>query len=190
MKLDVEKPLIEVGGKPLIEHVINTLKECGKVDSIYVAVSKRTTQTAERMKAIGVEFVDTPGEGYVRDMKHAVKKLQLGKVLLISSDLPFITNRLINKIIEKYEDSGKPALAVMCPLEVYRKLGLDPVYTYDVNGRDVSPVGVNLIDANRIDELEMEEEILILDDERLALNINTLTALKAAEKFYRNNRKR
>ena len=79
----------------------------------------------------------------------------------------------------------------MCPLEVYRRLGLDPGYTYDVNGRDVSPVGVTLIDACRIDELEMEEEILILDDERLALNINTLTALKVAEKFYRNeNRKR
>jgi GTP:adenosylcobinamide-phosphate guanylyltransferase len=38
-----------------------------------------------------------------------------------------------------------------------------------------------VIDGKRIEENELEEEILFVDDERVAVNINTLEDLRVAE---------
>ncbi|MCP8316876.1 MAG: NTP transferase domain-containing protein [archaeon] len=48
MKHQGEKPLIKIGNKSFIEHIIDALGEAKKVDSIIVAVSEHTTQTAKR----------------------------------------------------------------------------------------------------------------------------------------------
>ncbi|MEM2904285.1 MAG: asparagine synthase-related protein [Candidatus Bathyarchaeia archaeon] len=45
----------------------------------------------------------------------------------------------------------------------------------------MAPVGVNAIDGDRIDGAEMEEEVLVIEDEGLVVNINTLDDLRAAE---------
>jgi GTP:adenosylcobinamide-phosphate guanylyltransferase len=42
-------------------------------------------------------------------------------------------------------------------------------------------VGVNVIDGKRIKEKELEEEILVIDDARVAMNVNTLEDLRVAE---------
>jgi adenosylcobinamide-phosphate guanylyltransferase len=50
MKGREEKPLVKVGGKPLIEHVLNALKSTEKIDEIVVAVSENTLKTAKVAK--------------------------------------------------------------------------------------------------------------------------------------------
>lgn len=181
MKLREEKPLIKVNGKPIIEHVIDALKGSSKVNDIVVSVSRHTPKTAEKVRALSIKFLETPGEGYIADMQYAVKKLKLGKVLVISADLPLITSKVIDKVVASYDESEKPALSVMCPTEVFERLGLKPEYRFVVGSRVVSPVGVNMIDGSRIKDQEMDEEKLILDDEELTFNINTIEDLEIAE---------
>ena len=55
MKLAVEKPLIEVCGKPVIEYVLAALKDAKKIDKIIVATSTMTPKTTALMKKLGVE---------------------------------------------------------------------------------------------------------------------------------------
>ena len=183
MKLHGEKPLIRVGGKAMIEYVINALRRAKKVDDIVVAVSKHTPKTAERMRELSIKVLETPGEGYVSDIQYATKKMKLGKVLTISADLPLITSEIIDYTVEYYERCGKPALAVMSPIRVYEELGLKPEYRFEVEGKIVSPIGLNIVDSEKIDEPEIEEEALILNDEELAININTIEDLKIAEQW-------
>lgn len=178
MKLDEEKPLIQVGGKTMIEYVIDALKKARKVDEIVIAVSKHTPETAEKMRKLSFRVLETPGEGYVPDIQYAVKKLKLGKFLSISADLPLITSDLIDDVLGSYARSGKPALTVMASAEFCKRIGIEPKYQFKYKGRIVTPIGINVLDGDKIDEPKIEEEVLILENEEFIINVNTIEDLK------------
>ncbi len=46
METSIEKPLLRVGDKPMIHHVIDALKKAESVDRIIVAVTPATRDTA------------------------------------------------------------------------------------------------------------------------------------------------
>lgn len=185
MELQEEKPLLKVGGKPMIEHILNALKNASKVDEIVVAVSKHTPKTAKMAKKFSVKVLETPGKNFIFDTKHAVKKLKLSTVVTISADIPLLTSEVIDEVIECYEQCSKPALAVMVPAEIRERLGLKVDYVFEKRGRSLVPAGINVIDGKRTDEAELEEEIFITDKEELAVNVNTSQDLKTAERLFR-----
>ncbi|MEM3517227.1 MAG: nucleotidyltransferase, partial [Candidatus Bathyarchaeia archaeon] len=108
---------------------------------------------------------------------------KLKDTLILPSDLPLISSKTIRKIIEYYLRSKKPALSVMVPLNLCKKLGLTPEYVANVNGVMASPVGVNVINGLMIKKIFIEEEILVLNDVGLAINVNTLHELKLINKI-------
>ena len=184
MALSEEKPLLKVGGKTVIEHVLSALKDAKKVDSIVVAVSVYTPKTARFVAKFPVKVIETPGNEYVSDMGYAVKKLKLRTVLAIAADIPLITGEVVDAIVERYEQCGKPALAVVVPLETKEKLGLGAEYAFELEGRRVVPAGINVIDGRRIDEEELDQEVFVVDWKEVAVNINTLEELKIAERLF------
>jgi len=186
MALSQEKPLLEVGGKPMIEYVINALKNAKRIDTTIVVVSRHTPKTTKLIKRFSVKILETPGEDYVPDMEYAVKKLKLKTVLTISADLPLITGEVIDSIIERYMQCNKPALTVAVPMETKERLGLGVEYALKAGDKRLVPAGINMIDGRRIDEGELEEEIYVIDDEKVAMNVNTPHDLKIAENMFAN----
>ena len=75
----------------------------------------------------------------------------------------------------------KPALTVMIPQELYTKYGLSADYIFNYNGRSLIPIGVNVVDGKRIREKYLEEEILVIDDVKVAVNVNTLEDMRITE---------
>jgi len=185
MKLREEKPLLKVGGRPMIGHVVNALKNAGKVDEIVVAVSHHTPKTAKMVRAFSVRVLKTPGKDYVSDMQYAVKKLKLSRVLTVSADLPLITVEVIDEVVEYYEHCGKPALVVAVPVETRERLGLEADYAFEAKGRRLVPSGINVINGGRIDDVKLEEEVFIVDREEIAVNVNTVGDLKIARRLFR-----
>jgi len=182
LKTQGEKPLLKVGDKPMIECVLNALKDAKKVDEIIVASSKLTPKTAAFARKQSLKVLQTPGKGFCLDARFAIKKLKLGTVLTICADLPLIKSEFIDKVITHYEQCKKPALTVMAPLENYKKFGLSADYVFEIDGKNLVPVGVNVVDGKRIGEKELEEEILVVDDERVVVNVNTLDDVRIAER--------
>ena len=185
MGLSGEKPLLEVGGKPAIAHVIESLQAAKKVDSIVIAITDYAPKTANFVSKFPVKVVKTPGKGYIFDMRYVVKKLGLEKVLIIAADLALITSEIIDSIIDDYEQCGKPALAVVVPIETKMKLGMSEEYAFIVDDKLVVPPGINLIDGRRIDDEELEQEICVCDREEVAVNVNTVQELKIAESLFK-----
>jgi len=181
MKVQEEKPLIDVCGKSMIERVLDALKNAEKVDEVVVAVSRHTPKTAKMMEKFSVKVLETPGKDYVSDMQYAVKKLKLGTVLTVSADLPLVTGKIIDEVVRRYEHCGKPALTVAVPVETRERLGLKAEYILERGGRRLVPAGINVIDGKSIDEKELEEETLVIDREEVAVNVNTPEDLKIAE---------
>jgi adenosylcobinamide-phosphate guanylyltransferase len=184
MALSEEKPLLQVGGKPVIEHVLTALKNAKKISSIVVAVSDYTPKTAQLMLKFPVSVIKTPGKEYVFDMGYAVRALGLQTVLAIGADFPLITADVIDAIVEHYERCGKPALSVVVSIETKTKLGLDGKYGFELNGERVVPAGINVIDGQRIDEEKLDEEIYVSDRKEVAMNINTIQELRIAEDLF------
>jgi adenosylcobinamide-phosphate guanylyltransferase len=187
MSLSEEKPLLRVGTKTLIEHVLSALKNAERISDIAVAVSRYTPRTARLMHKLGMSVIKTPGKGFVPDMGYAVRALGLKSVLAISADLPLIKADIVDGIVEFYEKCGKPALSVVVPMETKTKLGIGGKYGFELNGKQVFPAGINLIDGLRIDEGELKEEICMLDLEEVAVNINTARDLRIANELFQKN---
>ena len=135
MTLSEEKPMLLVGGKPVIEHVIKALKNAKKVDSVVVAVSDYTPKTAQYLESLPVKVLKTPGKEYVYDMAYAVKTLELETVLTVPADMPLLTDKIVNEVVDQYVRCGKPALAVAVPVETKQKLGMSLSYAFEFEGK-------------------------------------------------------
>jgi len=184
MKRAEEKPLTKVCGKPVIEYVLAALKGAKKIESIIVATSSSTPKTTRLMKQLGVKVVETPGKDYVSDMGYAAQILKLGEFLAIAADLPLVKSEMIDSIVERYERCGKPALTVAVSLETKTKLGMSIEYSFKADGKDVVPVGINVIDGHkRYRDEWLDQDIYLMKHHELAVNINTVQELKLAERL-------
>jgi adenosylcobinamide-phosphate guanylyltransferase len=182
LRIAEEKPLVKICDKPVIEYVLEALKNAKKLDSIVVAVSGYTPKTANFMRQFPVKVIETPGNDYVSDMGYAAQNLKLGVFLAIAADLPLITGKVLDAIVERYKCCGKPALTVAVPLETKTKLGMSIEYSFKMDNRDVVPVGINVIDGHkRYGEDWLDQDIYLLDEDELAVNINTTQELRIAE---------
>lgn len=183
MRSEGEKPLLEICGKPMIKYVIDALRGASKVSRIIVAVSKYTPKTAAFVRDLGLEVLWTPGEGFCLDLRYAIEKLNLGRVLAVSADLPLITSGIIDEVIAHYERCGKPALTVMVPLEIYERIGSSADFVFNVGGRELVPVGIDVVDGEEVRRVRglVEEDILVMEEIRLAVNVNTPKDKRTAE---------
>ncbi len=189
MKSSEEKPLLRVGGKPIIDRVIQALLNSRYISNIVVAVSDFTPKTARHIASLPVKVVLTPGKGYVSDLAYVVKMLDLRTVMTVAADLPLLTSELVDNIAECYHGCGKPALAVAVPVETKQKLGMSLEYAFDFGGKSVVPAGINLNDGNRIDDDWLDQEVYVLDKREVAVNINTVKELRIAEEEYTKKKK-
>ena len=181
MALSEEKPMLFVGGKPVIDHVISALVNAKSVDSIVVAVSDFTPKTANHLETFPVKVLKTPGKEYVYDMAYAVKTLKLETVITVPADMPLLTASIIDDVLANYLRLAKPALAVVVPLETKKKFGMSLSYSFDFKGKQVVPAGINVNDGTKINQEELEQAVYVLDLPEIAININTIEELQTAQ---------
>ncbi len=183
-----EKPLTMIQDRPMISYVLEALLGSKNIGRIFVATSPRVEKTELWLLDFvknhrNVRIIRTKGDGFVNDMASAVEEAGItGSVLITMADLPLITSTLIDRIINKYQDINTPALSVHMGLDAFTKLGLRPDTVFHKNGGFIVPCGINILDAQRIRE-EQEDYNFILDDEELALNVNTVDDLAVCKRY-------
>ncbi len=183
-----EKPLTLLFDRPMIDYVLSALLGSNNIGKVFVATSPRVRKTVRWLYSYikehsNIRIIKTPGEGFVNDMVFAVEKAGIkGQVFIIMADLPLVTPALIDGIIERYNEVRTPALSVHMRLDVFTRLGVRPDTVFHKNGDFIVPCGINILDSGRIRE-EQEDFNLILEDEELALNVNTREELAVCEKY-------
>ncbi len=175
MKSQVEKPLIQVKGKPMIKSVIHALEGTREIDTIIGATTKYTPKTERYLKSKGIKIIRTPGDGYVSDLRFIISKLNINQVLLtITADLPLIKCSTLDYVLQKYEDCGKDAMCVAVNPEVFRRYNLKP----SLQLKSIIPSGLNIL---RSINKQQDEEVLFINEIELALNINSQEDIKFIE---------
>jgi len=178
MEAKEEKTLILLNGKPIIYWVIEAIYSAKNVKRLIIATSVASPETREYVQRLDLKMIDTPGKGFHEDMKYAILTEKIkDHVLVVAGDLPLLTGELIDIIVDYYATLEIPSMAVMVPLEVFIKHDLTPSITFTIDGKKVVPVGLNIIDGSYIAKKEIDQEIMIVEDVRLACNVNTLKDL-------------
>ena len=182
LRSNQEKPLLKVRGQPLIERVVNALLSSKKVETILVATSVHSPQTAQWAKNKKLTNIDTPGRGYVEDMAFILSRPELldKTILTVAADLPLLTGEVVDEVIHHYHGCKKSALSVMVPVEIFYKHCLQPSMVWE----NLVPSGLNIL---RGKNTEQDEELLVLGKLEVALNINTPEDIISLERLWMNS---
>lgn len=189
--LTVEKPLLLFLGKPLIDWVVEAVASAEKVSEFYVVTSENTPETEKRCRSKGWKVLRTDAKGYHEDLKQAVRDAGLSRaVLTIPADLPAVTGKFLDKVINEFELCGKDFLAVFVPTKTREDLELSVSSTDEHKGVWYAVSGVNIVNGTKIDEEgKIETSAIITEEIEVLLNINTLKDLDVAEKIMRKSKK-
>src|ERR1700752_4404612 len=89
-----DKTMLEFNGRPLIEHIILSLKKSDRFDKIFAAASRNSKATLNFLKKHDyfregiLEIIETAGIDYSTDLVSALEKLRPAIVFVIPADIP------------------------------------------------------------------------------------------------------
>jgi adenosylcobinamide-phosphate guanylyltransferase len=153
-----EKPLVPVGGVPMVERVLTALTE-SRVDRIVAATSPATPKTTA---ILSCPTIETPGEGYVADLNRALADDRIETpVLTVAADLPLLDGSAVDTVL----DAADGSLSVVVPVGRKRALGLSVDTQFRYRGLAVTPAGVNVVDGD-------DDAVLCRRDPQFAYNVN------------------
>ncbi len=171
MNLDNEKLLLKYK-KPIILHVIDSLKNSNCFSKILAITSSNSPKTKKLLQENNVETFDTPGIGYVEDLNLALKTIN-DTVLVTSGDLPLLDKEIIQKIINQY-DSQNIWTSILVTNKFLTSLGIKSDYSVNFDNQVCHYTGISLVNSKKISSLEnLDEHYIIIDDKRIAFNLNT-----------------
>jgi len=177
-----EKPLVQVGGQPMIAHVIDAFRSFGS--DVVVVASRKTPMTQNWCRVTGTDLFCAGGRGYIEDMVSAVSDLhETGPLFISVSDIPCLNPQIIALVDAEYRKSGKDACSTWVPLSLIRS-PRDTDYIEKVNGVPACPAGVNILRGGLIGQPQ-EELRLLLQEPRLGHNVNTRSDLAYVNSFFR-----
>jgi adenosylcobinamide-phosphate guanylyltransferase len=190
MGLPIEKPLLPFLGKPLIEWVVNAVQSAKNVAYFYIVTSLNTPETEKKCLKDGLRILRTDAKGYHNDLKQAIQRAKLFcPILVIPSDIPAITGKALDRVINSYEASGKDALAVFVPIDARKGRGLSISSTDYHDGVLYAVSGVNIINGAKIEQQIIPTDAIITEETQVLLNVNTLKDLDIAERIMRKHEK-
>ena len=183
---DREKPLVPVAGEPMVDRVCDALA-ASRVDRVVAAVSPHTPEMRAHLReraddrASGdagdgtgtLAVVETPGEGYVADLQHALDDRLSKPVLTVAADLPLLDGRAVDSVLDAH-DSG--SLTVAVPAERKRELGVSVDTTFEREGRELAPAGVNVVGDG-------PDSTTVFEDSAFTINVNRPKDVAVAERL-------
>jgi adenosylcobinamide-phosphate guanylyltransferase len=191
---DCEKPLFSVGGEPMVARVVDALA-ASEVGTVRAAVSPNAPATRRFAEARDdLVTVETPGEGYVEDLRVALETVET-PALTVAADLPLLAADAVDAVLAAHDartadhptadppaadsqttDAHEPASLTVCvPAALKRALGASTDTTFERDGRQLAPAGVNVVaDADT-------ETMYETYDARFAVNVNRPSDADLAE---------
>lgn len=189
LKSKSEKPLYKFNNKFLIDYVLDNMYQSKLIAKVLVIVSPHTQNTKDYLiESDFIElrdsfdthdkyFLDSPGKDYLSDLSYVLDILQeISKdntLLMLNSDLPFVSSNVIDEVLEIYLNQDKSALSVLIPTEVYDKYNVS--YEYEFNG--LVPSGLNILKSNNSIQ---DETNIVMENIELAFNLNSIDDISIA----------
>ena len=188
---DREKPLVAVGGRPMIDRVLDALATA-RITRVVAVVSPHTPATTSRLRddlaetvAVPCTVVEGSGDGYVTDLGVGLDAVGTPAVTVVA-DVPLLHSSDVDAAIDAAvkPDTGGDATAVpgderdgaagdvstrsvtVCvPAARKRELGVSVDTTFDRADTVLAPSGLNVVGDG-------PDRVLVREGRSLAVNVN------------------
>lgn len=171
MKSSEEKLLLQYK-KPIILHVAEALSESECFSKIIFLTSPNSPNTKKLLLENNYEIIESAGKGYVEDLNTILKSIS-DPVFVTSADLPLLDKNIIKKIVSLYDENHKWT-SILITKQFLTKLGISTNYEVSFQNQTCNYSGISMINSDEISNLEnIKENFVILDDKRIAFNVNT-----------------
>jgi molybdenum cofactor cytidylyltransferase len=113
-RMGTAKPLVDVGGEPMLARVLRTVRE-SQVDEVIVVLGHAAESIQQAVPLVGVKVVvnDAYASGMASSIRaglaHVAEDSEAALVVL--GDQPFLRPQTIDVLIEQYR-SGKPEIVI------------------------------------------------------------------------------
>ena len=175
----VEKPLLKVYGTAMIEHVISALSNSEKFDRIVGTVSPNAPKTWKLLKSMGIETIETSGQGYSQDLSLLLSILEPHKVLVVPADIPLLNSQIVIEIFSTTSNVQEPAISLILEKRFVEGLGVRPSIVFD----QYCYSGITMFNTIALGSIPVKEHYLVMNRREIALNVNTREELELAEKL-------
>lgn len=157
--------------KPAVIHVVDALKDSGCFSKITAATSGNSPDTQKLLQSSGIEIIKTNGDGYVSDLNMALSNLD-EPTLVVSGDMPLLDGQIVKELVANYDGSVWQSFLVTKKFLDTMNLTLE--FSVDHDNKECYYTGISIIDPKKISSMDtVKETYRIIDDKRLALNLNT-----------------
>jgi adenosylcobinamide-phosphate guanylyltransferase len=168
----LEEKLLLRYKKPLIEHVLNALQNSKIFSNIVCVTSNNAPKTREFVSSLGVDILETRGDGYVTDLRESISKFE-EIIFVTSGDLPLLDSEIIKKIVDLVNEENAWT-SILVRKTFLLSLGLEAEFFVNYNGEECAYTGISIVDPRQIKNMEIvKESYVLLDDKRIAVNLNT-----------------
>ncbi|HEY7110880.1 MAG TPA: NTP transferase domain-containing protein [Nitrososphaeraceae archaeon] len=182
---NTEKPLVSIGGVPMIEYVINAVVESRKFMSVLAVTSRYTPTTLLYLKSHKyfrskiVDTTSTLGVDYSTDLGQLIELLKPSTLFVAPCDIPLLKAHTIHEILRSWEP-GTPYSSVILKKEFVERLGIKPSIIIRDRGQEYCYSGISIIDTSKVTVGAIVKETYIISNcKEIAFNINTKEDLAA-----------
>lgn len=108
------KVLMDIAGKPMLQHVIERTQQCESIDGVIVATSTNTRddQLADLCRDLGVNVIRGSEQDVLSRYALAADKFRCETVVRITSDCPLIDPDIVDNVA--FEVSNNPGVQYAC----------------------------------------------------------------------------
>lgn len=186
--LSFEKPMLFFRGKPMIEHVLDTLVSSRKFSSIVGITSHHTTATSKYLRSLnhcvnGLHLIETSGFDYSTDLGQVIELLKPSEIIVVPSDLPILKAETINEILTSWNHDAS-FVSIIIEKNFIQSMGLTPSIIISIEKVEYCYSGITMIDTSRILlGVEANESYIVMNRADIAFNINTMEDLNATNAY-------
>ena len=131
------------------------------------------------MQSLNVDVIDTPGEGYPRDLSLLLDKFLQEKVLVVPADLPLLNAKIVSEIVDRVS-LGAPAVSIVMEKSFVEGIGVKPSVVID----SYCHSGITLFAAGASGPVD--ERHVVMNNAEVAVNVNTKEEKELAELLVQN----
>src|SRR5918911_4545114 len=181
---NIEKPLLKLKGKTMVELVVDTLLQSRNFSKIVAATSPNTPNTKSHLLSNlshKVDILQTEGIGYSNDISTVLSTLEPDSVFVVTADLPLLTLKEVNQIVLDWRRQN-PCTCVMSEKRFVTDIGINPSITVRIDSRQYCYSGISIIDSSKACRgAKIDEHYMIMNQRGVAVNVNTRSDFEIAE---------
>ena len=185
----VEKPLLDLKGKVMIEYVLDALicsQKFRRIVAVSSPFSSKTTTFLYHHPYYSnrlIEVIETKGDSYSKDLSFILNKLKPDKVLTVSADLPLLSSSIVDQIVI-HNIPRFSCASIILEKHFVENIGITPSIVFNIGAHHYCHSGIIVFNSPRVKECQKIKEYFILMNKReIAVNVNTLRELQLAERL-------